>query len=454
MRKADKRFLASMQAKPEKKEEKKEEKKVFVSKRAELLQKIKEKELKREENPKTQEVANKENTNIVEKKESLPKKTEKKIIEEKKEDSKRSARDITKEKIKDLEEKISKTKYNKSTQHGIGLMKAQLAALKQKLAGKSSGGAGHGYSVKKSGDGTVVLLGFPSSGKSTLLNSLTNANSTVAAYAFTTLTVIPGVMEYNHAKIQILDVPGIVEGAAAGTGRGKEVLQVVRTADLIIILLDPHAPKQKELLEKEVYETFIRLNQKKPDVKITRTSKGGITVSRTVATPDLDDSTIKSILNQLRIINADVVIRDDISADQLIDIVEANKEYIPGLVVLNKIDSISETTLKKLQKELQPDICISGQKREHLDELKQLIFDKLNFIRIYLKEVNKKADMEEPLIMRKGCTLRSICEKLHRDFVDKFRFARIWGPSAKFEGQQMLKLDHELQDGDIIELHL
>lgn len=453
MRAADKRFLASIRAK---KPEKKEEPKPFVSKRAELLKKIQEKEQKREDKPKENPIKKEKEVTEkkVEQKEKKINKINKEDFEEKKDEEKRSARDKVKEKIKELEDKISKTKYNKSTQHAIGLMKGQVAALKQKLAGKSGGNTGHGYSVKKSGDGTVVLLGFPSSGKSTLLNSLTNANSTVAPYAFTTLTVIPGVMEYKHAKIQILDVPGIVEGAAAGTGRGKEVLQVVRTADLIVMLLDPNRPKQKELLEKEIYDTFIRLNQRKPDVKITKTSKGGITVSRTVETPDLDDSTVQSILNQLRIVNADVVIREPIDADQLIDIVENNKEYIPGIVILNKIDLLKKEELKKLEKQLQPNLCISGQNKEHLEELKELIFQKMRFIRIYLKEVNKKADLEEPLIMQEGATLKTLCEKLHRDFVDKFRFARIWGPSAKFEGQRMLKLDHELLDEDIIELHM
>ncbi|MEK6949157.1 MAG: GTPase, partial [Nanoarchaeota archaeon] len=135
--------------------------------------------------------------------------------------AKEERKDPTREKIKELDDLISKTKYNKSTQHAIGLYKAQLAKLKEKQKARSGGRKGEGYNVRKTGDGTVVLLGFPSVGKSTLLNALTNANSAVAAYAFTTLTVIPGILEYKHAKIQVLDVPGVMHGAAAGTGRGK-----------------------------------------------------------------------------------------------------------------------------------------------------------------------------------------------------------------------------------------
>src|SRR6185369_4367233 len=132
--------------------------------------------------------------------------------------------------IADLEAQILKTQYNKATQHHIGLVKAKIAQLREKgeRQGKASSGAGDGYQVRKTGDGTVILLGFPSTGKSTLLNTLCGTESEVAAYAFTTLTCIPGMLNYKHAKIQILDVPGIVRGASTGRGRGKEVLAVMR----------------------------------------------------------------------------------------------------------------------------------------------------------------------------------------------------------------------------------
>ena len=92
--------------------------------------------------------------------------------------------------------------------------------------------------MQKSGDGRVALIGFPSVGKSSLLSALTDTDSLVAGYEFTTLTCIPGNIIYNDTKIQMLDLPGIIEGAAHGKGRGREVIACARTADLILIVLD------------------------------------------------------------------------------------------------------------------------------------------------------------------------------------------------------------------------
>ena len=361
------------------------------------------------------------------------------------------------EKIQELEEEISTTKYNKRTQHAIGLMKAKLAMLREKSEQRASVGKAKGddrFAVRKTGDGVVILLGFPSVGKSTLLNKVTNAKSDIASYAFTTLRAIPGLMEHKHAKIQIIDVPGVVSGAASGRGRGKEVIGMLRGADLILILVDALYPEHCNALLKEIYEAGIRINKERPDVKITKKDKGGIWVMALTKLTKLDNPTVVGIAREMRLSNADISIRADIDADQLIDAIRGNAIYTKALTVITKIDLIDKETLERLKNEINPDVVVSAEQGIGMEELKEAIFQKMGFIRIFLKEVYKKADMEVPLIMFRGSTIRDVCSKLHKDFVDKFRFARLWGKSAKFDGQEFRRLDKELFDGDILELHI
>ena len=359
------------------------------------------------------------------------------------------------EQIKALQDEIKKTKINKATESHVGRIKAKIALLKEKQearVAKKTGRSDHGYSVRKSGDGTVLLLGFPSAGKSTLLNTLTGADSEVGAYAFTTLSVVPGMMHHKQAKIQILDVPGIVSGAASGRGRGREVLTVIHNADLVLVLVDATHPEHYPAILKEVFEANIRLNKVKPEVYITKKGMGGINIGKTVPL-DVDDDTLKDVLREFRVVNADVLIRSKIGVDDFIDCIEGNKKYVPALVCVSKADLVSPAQLKKVMKQVNGDIAVSASEGKNIGKLRDVIFKKLNFIRIYMKEPKKEADMEEPLIIMKGSTIRDVCTKTHKDFVDKFKFARVWGKSAKHPGQRLM-LKHVLKDKDVLELHL
>ncbi|MGP8319687.1 MAG: OBG GTPase family GTP-binding protein [Methanosarcinaceae archaeon] len=353
--------------------------------------------------------------------------------------------------IKDVEDEIRKTPYNKATSHHIGKLKAKLARLRdevEKIASSKSGG--DGYSVRKSGDATVALVGFPSVGKSTLLNKLTGANSEVGAYDFTTLDVIPGVLEYKGATIQILDVPGLVKGAASGRGRGKEVISVVRSSNLVIFILDVFQTYHYEVLVQELYSAGIRVDQEPPDVMIIKQDRGGIIISKTLKL-DLSDRLIKAVLNEYRIHNAHVLIRENITVDQLIDVVLDNRIYIDSITVVNKVDLADEIFIEDAMNAFPYSILISADKDLNLGAVKDAVFEKLNFIRIYMKPQGEPADMDEPMIVVNGTTVGDICDKLHRDFRKKFRYSQIWGKSAKHPGQRA-GLDHLLYDRDILTL--
>jgi len=149
-----------------------------------------------------------------------------------------------KEKIADLELEMARTQKNKATEGHLGILKSKLAKLRTELLepAKGPGSEATGFEVVKYGDARIALIGFPSVGKSTALSLLTGTESEAASYEFTTLTCIPGIIHYKGTKIQLLDLPGIIEGAAHGKGRGRQVIAVAKSADLVLMMLDATKP--------------------------------------------------------------------------------------------------------------------------------------------------------------------------------------------------------------------
>lgn len=254
------------------------------------------------------------------------------------------------ERITEIEKEISRTQKNKATEFHLGILKAKLAKYRHELiamktAASSAGGKGEGFDVMKSGDARVALIGFPSVGKSTLLSRVTKTESIVAAYEFTTLTCIPGKIEYKGANIQLLDLPGIIEGAAQGRGRGKQVvircligsqvIAVARTADLILMMLDAtKSDIQRTLLEGELETVGIRLNRRPPNVYFKPKATGGLSFTATVKLTQMSEKMAYHILHEYKIHSCDVIIREDISVDEFIDVIDGNRRYIKCLYVL------------------------------------------------------------------------------------------------------------------------
>jgi len=362
------------------------------------------------------------------------------------------------EEIEAIEEEIRETPYNKSTEEHIGRLKAKLATKKEKLETQQTGsGGGSGYAVQKTGDATVALVGFPSVGKSTLLNALTNAESEVGEYEFTTLEVNPGMLDYRGANIQVLDVPGLIEGAAGGRGRGREVLSVVRASDLVLVLVSPFEPERYERLEAELYTNNVRVDAEPPKVSIRKTGHGGI---RLTAPDDLslEESTVKEVLREHGFINADVAIREDLDVDRLIDGVMDNRVYLPSVVAMNKVDLVDQSFTAAAKQEVadygvDPDAVLelSAETGAGLDALKARLWDALGLVRIYMDKPSRGVDYDEPLVVREGATVEDACRKLGGAFREGFRFARVTGPSAKHDEQQV-GLDHELADKDVLRI--
>jgi len=350
------------------------------------------------------------------------------------------------DKLAALEEELARTQKNKATEFHIGILKSKIAKLRKELSSpKKSKSSGSGFAIKKEQDATIALVGLPSTGKSTILNALTGAKSKTASYAFTTLSCIPGVFEYKGAKIQVLDLPGIVEGASRGTGRGKEVIAAAKASDLIVLVLDVFDPFYRDKLIYELYEAGIRLDKNPPKISIEKKSSGGIKIV-SFQKQDISNELIIGILKEYSIHNANIILQQKISVDDLIDFLAGGRVYIPSLTVINKID-LGTDKLKDVNYEYVP---LSAQTSQGLDELKEKIFQKLNLIRVYTKSKFNKVD-DVPLMIKKGSSVAEVCKKLHRDLLKLFKYALVWGKSVKFPGQRV-GLDHILQDGDIVQI--
>lgn len=279
---------------------------------------------------------------------------------------------------------MAKTQRNKATMGHLGLLKARLAKLRRELITPKGGGGGpgEGFDVAKTGDARIGFVGFPSVGKSTLISNLAGVYSEVAAYEFTTLTTVPGVIRYKGAKIQMLDLPGIIEGAKDGKGRGRQVIAVARTCSLIYIVLDVLKPLQhKRLIEKELEGFGIRLNKQPPQISLRKKDKGGISVQFLTSQSELDTDTVKTILGEYKIHNADILVKEDATCDDLVDVIEGNRIYIPCIYALNKIDQISIEELELIY-QIPHTVPISAHHKWNFDDLLEKTWQYLNLKRM------------------------------------------------------------------------
>jgi small GTP-binding protein len=313
----------------------------------------------------------------------------------------------TVDKIKDIEAEMAKTQKNKATSFHLGQLKAKLAKLKRELLTPSSsgGGGGSGFDVARTGVASVGFIGFPSVGKSTLMSRLTGQHSEAAAYEFTTLTTVPGQVMYNGAAIQMLDLPGIIQGAKDGKGRGRQVIAVAKTCHLIFIVLDVNKPlTDKRVIENELEGFGIRINKEPPNIVFKKKDKGGLNITSTVPLSHIDHDEIKAVMNEYRINSADIAIRCDATIDDLIDVLEAkSRSYIPVVYALNKIDSISIEELDLLYRI--PNACpISSEHGWNVDELLELMWDKLQLKRVYTKPKGKQPDYSTPVVLRRNAS--------------------------------------------------
>jgi len=306
------------------------------------------------------------------------------------------------EKIEALEEMLAVMPKHKGTDHLKADLRRRIAKLAQ-AAQKKSGPQRVSMVLEKQGAAQVVVTGLPNAGKSQLVAAVTNASPTVAEYPFSTQAAVPGMMEFENIQIQLVDTPPLVSGSIP-----YWLPHMLRRADALMLVVDLSNGPLDQLLE-----IFMHLEE----MRISVGAQAG------AAEEDSRWMQQKALLVGSK---ADLV--NDREREAAGDALRAE---LNGLV---------------------PVVTISAASGAGLEDLRVKVYEALSIIRVYTKTPRGKPDLTDPIVVPRGSTLEDAAEQVHKDFRARLKFARVWG-SGKHDGL-MVRRDHVLQDGDVVELHI
>ncbi|MEN6378915.1 MAG: GTPase [Methanofastidiosum sp.] len=376
------------------------------------------------------------------------------------EDAYKSAKS-PKERLVALELMLSTIPKHKGTEKMQLQIKRNLSKLKKEVEKekelKKGGSGGASFFVRKEGAAQVALAGLPNSGKSTILNKLTGKDVDIGHYAFTTVKPTPAMLQYKGIQIQLVDMPGLIEGVSLGKGMGGPLISAIRAVDAIVILVDLSVDpvKDLELILKELEAKGLRINKKVPNIEIQKIPTGGIEIIGENFLVECNSQDVKKILQEERVHNAIITIKEPVTLTDIFEVLDSSLEYKKAIIIGTKGDLPgSKEGLERLEKHVKnfKVIPVSAINNVNLDILPFEIFSILGIIRVYTRSPGRDID-NEAMPMKIDSTALDAAKKVHKNLYKNFKFARVWGDSAKFDGQRVGP-EHVLRDGDIIEIHI
>jgi len=365
-----------------------------------------------------------------------------------------------KEKIRLMQEFVSLCPRHKGTEKLLSQVKRRIAQLKEEVEKSESRrkGARRSFFIEKSGAAQVVVLGPTKVGRSSLLNAVTKARPLVGEHPYITQEPTPGMLLYQDVQFQIIEAPAIQSGAAEGRAGGSQILGLARNADGLIIMVDlsQNPVGQYELVSSELEKAQILRRRPEGEVEVEKRFYGsGIQFVWEGSLTDCTTNQVVDLLREYRITSALVRIRGKVTLDMVEDALYGSVVYKPTLVLANKADLPSAVEeFQRLKEEVSLEVlAVSCAEPEGLgDLLGEVIFRMLGIIRIYTKELGKEPS-KVPFVAQEGATVEDLAKMIHSDFLKNFKYARIWGPNAKFQGGRV-GLSHMLRDSDVIEIHV
>ena len=305
------------------------------------------------------------------------------------------------DKISSLENLIGTIPKHKGTDHLRADLRRRLSKLKDaSLSIKKKGKHDSAWHIDKEGAGRVAIIGAPNVGKSALISALTHAAPKVSEYPMTTWLPTPGMMPFEDIQIQLVDTPALSKEHSE-----SELFNLIKISNLVLLLID---------LQGFPFEQF------EDSLEILAQNK--------IAPLQRKEKYIEN----------------------------PNMTFVPFIIVINKSDyqNFNEdfAVFCELLEEQCTKLAVSAQSKDNLDSLKKMVFEKLEIMRIYSKKPGKPPQMDSPFVLKKGSNLEEFAVKVHKDFLQNFKTARIWGKDV-FDGQ-LVGRDHVLFDGDVVELHI
>ncbi|MEM1927837.1 MAG: GTP-binding protein [Acidilobaceae archaeon] len=367
------------------------------------------------------------------------------------------------DKIRALEEFIGSVPKHKGTENLLEWARRRLADLREELELEkrkraSSRGGGPQFFVEKSGAAQVVLIGPPNSGKSSVLASLTDAKPEIAPYPFTTKAPQAGMLVYEGAQIQLVDTPPLMLDDPDSSINNR-VLGLARNSDAIAVVVsfdDPRLPATLKRIVELLEDRGIIVTKQKGVVRIVKTrDASGVRLSGSGRLMGATEDELKKLLAEYRIYNAIVEIHGDVTLDDVESSILASRVYKPAIVLLNKADLAREENMLSEARRVVPSdvevIPVSTVSRLNLELVGKTLFEKLGLIRVRTKTPGSEPS-PQPLVVKRGTTVIEVAEMIHERLAKNFKYARIWGPSAKYPGQKVGP-HHVLEDGDVLEIH-
>ncbi len=310
------------------------------------------------------------------------------------------------EKIAALKYLIATVPKHKGTDKLRADLRKRLSKLKEEPVRKKKGGRGDIYTVDREGASQIALVGFPNSGKSSLLKSLTNASPVIADHPMSTVMPLSGMMPFEDIQFQLVDLPPIGNESTDGWVSG-----ILRNSDVFLLVTD--------LAEG-------------PDIQT------------------------ELLIEQLAAWNMLITKKDETPAEKAYLLTEYKKSIKKAVIAANKKDIAGAGEgLKRLLKRYgnsYPVISVSSTEKKGFDELVKTVFDISGIIRVYTKEPGKAPVLSQPFTIPLKTTVLELSEMIHKDFIRNLKYTCVWG-SSRFPGQRVQK-DYVLHDRDIVEFHL